>query len=166
MASPNMERAAVAANDGRPLVSVQLVGGTEQSENSVQTKARQGGRRRSRLTEHSIEPGYKTNGTDREAAEYQRPRAPIDRAIIRQLIEQAPGTPEELTRRYQAQRPGRRVLLTTVRSRVSELKLLGEIVHDGSYGIGDSGKCRVARFRKATAEEREAFLAKQEACHG
>ena len=83
-------------------------------------------------------------------------------ADVLALIREKPATPEELTERLQEGREGR-VLLTTVRARVCQLRAQGFICDSGRRGLGESGKVKVAVWRAMTELERAAFLAEREA---
>lgn len=106
--------------------------------------------------------GHRTLGLDKAAAEFMAPKAPTLRAKCLDLIKAAPGTPEEIATRLQATSTARE-LLTSTRSRLAELKAMGPIVPDGTTGLGESLRCRVARYRAATVAETKAFVAQKEA---
>lgn len=113
-------------------------------------------------------PGVRSNAageTSGAAAEFIAPFATGMCADVLALLKQAPATPEELTDMLQ-RRSTKRVLLTTVRARVCQLRAQGLVVDEGSRGIGESGKVRVIRWRPATPAETVAFLATKEAARG
>ena len=111
--------------------------------------------------EAGVRPGT-TGETAQAAAEFMAPRLAGMCAEVLDLIRQAPATPEELTDKLQ-RHSRRRVLLTTVRARVCQLRALGLVVDEGSRGIGESGKVKGIRWRAAEAAETAAYLARKEA---
>lgn len=107
-------------------------------------------------------PGWKGAATSRAAADFVAPTAPrmMDR-IEAHLRAHGPATPEEITAGLA--RPGERLLLTSVRARVCQLRNLGRVVDAGSRGLGESQRCKVIRWRCATADELSLFLARKAA---
>lgn len=107
-------------------------------------------------------PGWKGTETSRAAAEFVAPIAGrmMDR-VEAYLRAKGPASPEEITTAIAA--PGERLLLTSVRARVCQLRNLGRIVDAGSKGLGESLRCKVIRWRVATAEELSLFLARKAA---
>jgi hypothetical protein len=117
-------------------------------------------------------PGWKGQETSRAAAEFVAPSAGrmMDR-VESDLRANGPASPEEITARIAA--PGERLLLTSIRARVCQLRNLGRIVDAGSRGLGESRRVKVIRWRVATPDELSLFLARKaaeaekgEAAHG
>lgn len=109
-------------------------------------------------------PGWRSGpneATSREAAEIagRRARPLLERVLA--LLDETPGTPEELTQRFA--RGGEVVLLNTIRARCSQLHALGRVVPSGTFGKGESGKTRAIRWRVATPGELSLFLARKAA---
>ncbi len=77
-----------------------------------------------------------------------------DRLFMR--IERRPSTPEELQQWLADE--GSPTLLTTIRSRVCDMRRDGLLVDNGTRGLGESRKARVIRWRVTTASERQAAL--------
>lgn len=108
------------------------------------------------------QPGWRHGAaeTSRLAAEFVAPSAGrmMDRAEA-YIRDHGPCSPEEITEGIAM--PGERLLLTSVRARVTQLHKLGRIVDAGAHlrGIGESGRVRVIRYRVATPEELSHFLA-------
>lgn len=108
-----------------------------------------------------VRPGT-VGETAQAAADFLAPHLAGMCAEVFGLIREAPSTPEELTAKLQRRRD-RRVLLTTVRARVCQLRAQGLVVDEGSRGIGESGKVKVIRWRAAEPAETAAYLAGKEA---
>jgi hypothetical protein len=114
---------------------------------------------------YPLEPGVRPGTTGETAGEAAAFVARYSTGMCRDvldLLSDGPATPEELQTKLQARREGR-VLLTTVRARVCQLRAQGLVVDEGSRGMGESGKVRVIRWRLATPAETLAFLAMKEA---
>ena len=77
--------------------------------------------------------------------------------VVKDMTENGPGTPEEITARMVL--PGEHLLLNTVRARTTQLKRLGRVIADGTFGLGESGRAKVARLRLMTTDEQVAFWA-------
>lgn len=72
-------------------------------------------------------------------------------------------TPEEATAILQTENDqdgGGRVLLTTVRARISGLRKAGRLIDSGERGLGESLRSKVVRWRRTTPEEMSEALAK------
>ena len=104
--------------------------------------------------------GFKGLGTSREAAQKITPKRPKLWQLVLAALEEAPGTPEQITERIR--RRGYPALLMSIRPRCSELMQLGKIVPTGNRGRGEGG-CACHEYRLATEEERALWLARQEA---
>ena len=99
-------------------------------------------------------PGWRrgpNNATSKAAAKLAGERAAPLKERVLAMLSEAPATPEELVERFSL--AGERVLLNTARARVSDLHALGRVCPSGTFGLGESGKARVIRWRAATAEE-------------
>lgn len=110
------------------------------------------------------QPGWRKQAvgeTSREAAIEQRKKAPTHLMMVRDELRNGPATCEELLTRLTER--GVCILLTTVRARVCQLRALGEVVATDERGLGESGRCKVIRWRLATLAERTAFEAAKEA---
>ena len=112
------------------------------------------------MTGYPEEPGWRAGSaeTSRLAAEFVAPTAGrmMDRCetFIR---DHGPASPEEIADGMT--RPGERLLLTSIRARVCQLRNLGRVIDAGSRGIGESGRVRVIRWRVTTPEERSRWSA-------
>ena len=113
---------------------------------------------------YPVGPGLRANATETqaEAAAFVAPKVAGMCADVLACLQHGPATPEELTDTLQQFAP-KRVLLTTVRARVCQLRALGMVVDAGSRGIGESGKVRVIRWRLSTPDEFRAFQAARDA---
>lgn len=110
-------------------------------------------------------PGVRPNATaetSQAAADFVAPYVAGMCADVLALIKQVPATPEEITEKLQL-RSHKRVLLTTVRARICQLRALGLVVDEGTRGIGESGRVKVIRWRHALPLETAMFLAGKEA---
>ena len=96
--------------------------------------------------------------TAREAALAVTPSSKTMMQMIVDLLGEGPASPEHLTDKL-TDLLGRRVLLTSVRARVCQLRAQGRVVDSGFRDIGESGRVRVIRWRLATADELAAFEA-------
>lgn len=107
-------------------------------------------------------PGWKGTETSREAAAYVAPTAGrmMDR-VEAYLRDHGPASPEEVAEAIA--QPGERLLLTSVRARVCQLRNLGRVVDAGTRGLGESRRCKVIRWRVATADELSLHLARKAA---
>ncbi|WP_293679335.1 hypothetical protein [uncultured Phenylobacterium sp.] len=107
-------------------------------------------------------PGWRAGSaeTSRLAAEFVAPTAGrmMDRAED-YIRDHGPVSPEEIAAAIAA--PGERLLLTSVRARVCQLRNLGRIVDAGAdkRGLGESGRVRVIRWRVTTPDERSRWAA-------
>ena len=72
-------------------------------------------------------------------------------------------TPEEMQARLQRDYPGERFLLTTVRARICGLHKGGRLTKTGEHGLGESLKSKVIRWRRTTAQEYAAHVARKAA---
>lgn len=72
-----------------------------------------------------------------------------------------PASPEEVAAGIA--QPGERLLLTSVRARICQLRGLGRVVATDERGLGESGRCKVIKWRAATADELSLFLARKAA---
>jgi hypothetical protein len=109
-------------------------------------------------------PGFRPDSaeTSRQAAAIVAPGAGkmLDRieAYIRAT---GPASPEEITDAIAL--PGERLLLTSVRARVCQLRALGRVVDSGERGLGESRRAKVIRWRVATPQELSLHLAREAA---
>lgn len=87
--------------------------------------------------------------------------APTAVALILAQLEKGPASPEELQAAIEAD--GHRLLLTSVRARVTQLKRLGRVIDSGERGVGESLKSKVIRVRLTTPAEMSDALARQAA---
>lgn len=78
---------------------------------------------------------------------------------IEDYLGRRPRTPEELVSDFAAD--GRRVLLTSVRARCTQGFRAGKFKPSGTFGKGESGRCRVIRWAIATPEERALHAARE-----
>lgn len=107
-------------------------------------------------------PGWRAGSaeTSRLAAEFVAPSAGrmMDRAEA-YIRDHGPASPEEIA--VAIAFPGERLLLTSIRARVCQLRNLGRVVDAGTEmrGIGESGRVRVIRWRVTTPEERSRWAA-------
>jgi hypothetical protein len=112
-------------------------------------------------------PGWKGAETSRAAAEFVAPSAGrmMDR-VEDYLRAYGPASPEEICAGMA--RPDERLLLTSVRARVCQLRNLGRVIATDERGLGESRRVKVIKWRVATPEEVSRFLALQaaEAEHG
>lgn len=108
------------------------------------------------------QPGWKGQDTSKAAAEFVAPTAGrmMDR-VEAYLRAHGPASPEEITAGIA--RPGERLLLTSVRARVCQLRNLGRVVDAGERGMGESQRVKVIKWRCATPEELSLFLARKAA---
>lgn len=100
-------------------------------------------------------------GTAEVAAALQLPGLKAMLAAVQAEISRAPGTAEELTKRLQA-KADHRIMLSTIRSRCSQLARLGFVVDSGERGVSDSGRAKSVAWREARPEETAAYLAQRE----
>ena len=100
-------------------------------------------------------PGFKDQGTGREAAIAYAPQAPGRRAQVLAGLNAGPATAEEI-----GERVGLHWYLT--RPRLSELQALGLVAKSGERGRGALGG-GVNVWRLTTAEERSLFAARKAA---
>lgn len=66
--------------------------------------------------------------------------------VLALLQDHGPKSPEELVGLFK-EKLGKRVLLTSVRARCTQLFRLHKIEDSGSRGLGESGRCKVIRWR-------------------
>lgn len=90
--------------------------------------------------------------------------APTAIALIVSKLASGPASPEELQAAIEGD--GHRLLLTSVRARVTQLKRLGRVIDSGERGIGESLRSKVIRVRLTTALEMAEALARQAAING
>jgi hypothetical protein len=108
-----------------------------------------------------------TRETGQGAAAEANKRAPRMLEQVEGFVrDHGPASPEEVTALF-AQR-GEKVLLTTVRARMTQLRGLGRVVPSGLKGLGESQRAKVIRWRCASPEELSLFRAQKaaEAEHG
>ena len=115
------------------------------------------------------EPGFRrgpNSATSEAAAKLAGERAQPLKERVLEMLSRGPASPEELVAQFVE--TDERVLLNTVRARCSDLHALGRIGPSGTFGIGESGKARVIRWRVCTAEELAIAAARRaaEAEHG
>lgn len=107
-------------------------------------------------------PGWKGTETSKAAAEFVAGTAGKmeDRceAFIRA---HGPASPEEVVEGIAL--PGERLLLTSVRARICGLRAKGRVVATDERGLGESGRCKVIKWRLATPEELSLHLARRAA---
>ena len=106
-----------------------------------------------------------TGETSKGAAKAVAPRAPTQRETVLAEMNLGAATPEELHARLSS--GSKRILLTSIRTRCSELVRMGAIVDSGERGKSEGG-CKAIRWRVASPEERSLFNARKaaEAEHG
>lgn len=114
------------------------------------------------LPEYPDGPGYRRQidggTTSRDAAKLVAPGAKGMAAdVLAILKEHGAKCPEEITEIFA--RAGRRVLLTSVRARCTQLLRLGKIEDSGERGVGESGKSKVIRWRVVAEQPPEAQAA-------
>jgi hypothetical protein len=114
------------------------------------------------MSDYPHQPGNHDGAASDAGQQYMIPHAAGMCRDLLALLQDGPATPEELTEKMQARRDGR-VLLTTVRARVCQLRAQGLVVDAGTRGLGESGKVRVIRWRRAEPQETAEFLAAKEA---
>ena len=98
-------------------------------------------------------PGFKDNGTGKEAALAYAPKVGRRRAQVLAGLESGPATAEQIAKRIDLH-------WYLTRPRLSELKALGLVVETGERGAGALGG-RVNVWRVTTAEERGLFNARK-----
>lgn len=91
------------------------------------------------------------------------PKAPAMVERIWALFAEGSFTPEEMQARLERDNPGERFLLTTVRARICGLHKAGRVKDCGERGLGESNKSKVIRWRRTTAEEYSAHVARKDA---
>ena len=97
-------------------------------------------------------PGFKDQGTGREAADRLAPKIGKRRAeVLAAFYLLGPSTPDRIASHLE--RPPH-----AVRPRISELLLAGDLVKTNRRGVSSFG-CAQGVFRRATAEERAIFHA-------
>lgn len=101
-------------------------------------------------------PGWKGTETSRAAADAVAPAAGrMEDRCEAYLRAYGPASPEEVAAGIA--RPGERLLLTSVRARICGLRAKGRVVATDKRGLGESGRCKVIKWRVATPEEIAAF---------
>lgn len=98
-----------------------------------------------------------TGDTSEEGAAFITPHVAGMAAEIIGVLQAGARSPEEITSQMAV--GGRRVLLTTVRARCTQLSRLGLVCDSGERGIGESGKVRVIRWALTSPAYRQAFAA-------
>lgn len=107
------------------------------------------------------QPGWRHQAkgeTAREAALAVTASAKPMMQMIEDMLGDGPASPEMLAERL-SDMMGRRILLTSVRARCTQLNKLGRIVDSGLRSLGESGRSKVIVWALATAEQRAAFEA-------
>lgn len=108
-----------------------------------------------------------TRETSQAAAVIASERAPkmLER-VEAHIRDHGPASPEEIAAVFN--NAGERVLLTSIRARVCQLRALGRVQDSGLKGLGESLRAKVIRWRISTPEEVSHFLAQKaaEAEHG
>jgi hypothetical protein len=101
-----------------------------------------------------------STSTSVAAAYDAKPKAPamIDR--IWSIYQTGSFTPEEV---HAILERSERCLLTSVRARICGLHKAGRLADSGERGLGESQKSKVVRWRRTTAEEYAAHLARKQA---
>ena len=110
------------------------------------------------------EPGWRSgpnSATSREGAVLAGVKAPALKLQILEHLARRPSTPEEITAAFEAE--GNRQLLNTIRARCTDLYKAGQLMPSGTFGLGESRKVRVIRWRLSTSEELALHLARRAA---
>lgn len=111
------------------------------------------GRRLSSRATYPHTPGFKDNGTGKEAALAYAPKAGGRRAQVLAGLRRGPATAEQIAKRIDLH-------WYLTRPRLSELKALGMVIETGGRGAGALGG-RVNVWRLTTDEERAIFNARK-----
>lgn len=115
------------------------------------------------MSHYPEQPGCRTGApqTSLLAAMDAAKTAPRAVGLILAKLVDGPASPEQLQAAIEAD--GYRLLLTSVRARVTQLKRLGRVIDSGERGIGESLRSKVIRVRLTTPAEMSEALARQAA---
>lgn len=110
------------------------------------------------MTGYPNSPGWKGTDTSRAAADFvARTAGKMEDRCEAFIRAHGPASPEDVAAGIA--QPGERLLLTSVRARICGLRAKGRVVATDERGLGESGRCKVIKWRVATAEELSLHLA-------
>lgn len=121
---------------------------TSEAENSRHRDLRQG-------LEGPFARNNSTGETAQAARDFVRPKVPNLQALVLQIIEAQPSSPEQIHARLTAM--GVRTVLTSVRPRTSELARKGLIKDSKRRALAESGRCKAIVWVATDADERARF---------
>ena len=110
------------------------------------------------------EPGWRrgpNSATSKEGADAAKEMAGSLKSLVLDRLRNGPASPEEMVIHFRER--GKVALLNTVRARCTDLNRLGLVCPSGTFGIGESQKVRVIRWRLTTDLERALFAARKAA---